>query len=255
MIGVPAVSARVSVLAGVFLLACQVASAGTLYPPATASHHHAAWRGHAERTRPKAAPARVAVNAPAVRLTAYQPELVAPPQTASALSPQVWRVSQIAVRNGDRDFIMIDKVHGRIILFSNGAPVFAAAALTGANVADRLPEDTLRKSYAQEYGMEYRVTPAGRFTVSPSYDESLGTTYDINEIQGKDWAIAIHRAAGAGNRLARLRSPSDQDKHITEGCINVEPETMQALARWLPRQGATPLYILPMDERLITNFF
>ncbi len=153
---------------------------------------------------------------------------------------------------------MIDKVHGRLVLFQNGAPVFVGPALTGLSLADRLPADALGKSYAEQTGERYRVTPAGRFTVSPDWDPTYGMVLDINEIQGRDWAIAIHQVPmgpRSGYRDARLRSPYDQDKHVTEGCVNVDASTMRQLSHFLPRQGGTPIYILPNDESLITKFF
>jgi|HubBroStandDraft_1064217.scaffolds.fasta_scaffold43352_2 hypothetical protein len=193
-----------------------------------------------------------------VRPLTYQPEFNTLGGTRPQLSYPAWRVSQIAARRGDRNFLMIDKAHGQIFLFQNGVPVFSGDALTGASLADRLPPDAMSKSFAQEQDVRYRVTPAGRFTVSPGYDRALGATLDINEIKGRDWTIAIHTVvlgARAGYRDARLRSPLDRDKHITEGCINVDADTMRQLARLVPRWGHMPLYILPNDERLITEMF
>ena len=43
-----------------------------------------------------------------------------------ALSAEAQRVSQIAERNGDHDFLMLDKAHGKIIAFQQGRPTFRA---------------------------------------------------------------------------------------------------------------------------------
>jgi hypothetical protein len=171
-----------------------------------------------------------------------------------ALSEAEWRVSQVAARNGDRDYLMVDKSRGRLIQFENGSPVFVSRALTGASLADRIPPEALNKSYAEQYDARFRVTPAGRFTVSHGFDHAVGATLDINEIKGRDWSIAIHSTESA-SRAARLRSPLDADKHITEGCVNVDASTMRRLAMLPARHGRIPLYILPMDERSITQFF
>lgn len=185
---------------------------------------------------------------------AFRPP-VAPPQAANALlSDAEWRVSEVAARHGDRDYLMVDKSRGRLIQFVNGIPVFVSPALTGASLADRIPADAFTKSFAQQYDTRFRVTPAGRFTVSHGFDRVVGATLDINEIKGRDWMIAIHSAGSAG-RYARLRSPLESDKHITEGCVNVDANTMRRLATLPARHGRIPLYILPMDERLITQFF
>ena len=182
-----------------------------------------------------------------------------PPSGSSAeMSPAARRVSQIAVRDGDRDFLMVDKVHGKILVFQNGAPTFTGAALTGEYPVDALPDDAYGKTSAEEHGLKYKVTPAGRFTVSKGSDPAYGTTLDINEIQGKDWDIAIHRVwlgAPAEHRDARLRSPGYEDKHITYGCIDVDSPTMQQILRRVTDDNETPIYILPQDDKLITTLF
>lgn len=175
-----------------------------------------------------------------------------------ALSPAALRVSQIADRRGDKDYLMLDKAHGRIIVFEQGRPTFAGAALTGENPADYLAPDAISKTFAEQKGLQYKITPAGRYTVSVGYDNNYGETLDVNEVQGKDWDIAIHKVwlgAPSEHRDARLRSSSDQDKHITYGCIDVDGPTMQHLLDRLPSEEATPLYILPVDETLIMKLF
>ena len=57
------------------------------------------------------------------------------------LSPQERLVSEFVDQNGDREFLMVDKIRGEILLFQNGQPVFAGAALTGASFADRMPSE------------------------------------------------------------------------------------------------------------------
>jgi hypothetical protein len=174
------------------------------------------------------------------------------------LSPAALRVSRIADRNGDRHFIMVDKARGKIMVFENGRPTFSRPALTGESLADQLPPDARSKPLAQQIGVKYKVTPAGRFTLTRAHDEVLGDTFDINELEGKDWRIAIHRV-WLGNRSqhrdARLLSANDQDKHVTEGCIDVDPGTIVQLFRLLPNSGKTAIYILPIDESLIATLF
>jgi hypothetical protein len=175
-----------------------------------------------------------------------------------ALSPEARRVSQIAERNGDRNYIMLDKAHGRIIAFERGRPTFSGAALTGEYPVDTILPDAFGKTFHESSTLKYKVTPAGRYTVSTGFDPAYGETLDVNEIQGKDWDIAIHKVwlgAPWEHRDARLRSASDQDKHITYGCIDVDGPTMKGLLDRLPDEDATPLYILPQDESLIIKFF
>src|SRR4051794_31071676 len=58
-----------------------------------------------------------------------------PSNVATTLSDAVHQVSKIAGQNGDKVFLVVDKVHGKIALFENGEVKFAAAALTGQNTA------------------------------------------------------------------------------------------------------------------------
>lgn len=174
------------------------------------------------------------------------------------LSDQEQDVSQMADARGDRNFLMVDKTLGKIILFENGEPIFAGAALTGASTADRLPPGALTEKFSRLNALDTKVTPAGRFTVSRGYDKDYGPLLDVNEIRGKDWGIAIHKVylgIPSEHRDARLRSPNEQDKHITFGCINVTPRTIQFLLRELARNRKTPLYILPEEETRTAAYF
>jgi len=284
-----------SVLAGVVLLVGHSASARLPYWAQVGSHHHKSWRGGVERPKfveratPRVIPARFVVrplpvvngpfysgpvesrpvesrpvesgpfysrpfDTPPVRLSAYQPTMTPPLYTQPMLSRAAWEVSQIATRNGDRVFLMMDKTRGKLFLFENGVPIFIAPALTGASQADQLPPDALGKTIAQGNDLRYRVTPAGRFTVSLGHDHFYGDTLDINEIKGRGWIIAIHLAPNA-NRDARLHTSGAEDKHVTEGCINVTADTIRQLVRLLAGRTRTPLYILPTDDREISRFF
>jgi len=245
-------------------VASPLASADTLE---MAFHHAAEWRlvqGHwVHTTRHVGRPPRIqpALDAPAyarppnVQTAFHQPS--PPADEELRLSPAALRVSRIAYWRGDRDFILVDKQHGVIILYMDGRPVFAGAALTGASLEDRLPPDALGKSLAEQIGVRYKVTPAGRYTANTAYDDSYGPVLDINEVHGRDWSLAIHSVVNVRtqNRTDRLRSASGGDKHITDGCVNVAADTMRQLTRFLPRARGIPVYILPMDDRLLTQLF
>jgi hypothetical protein len=174
------------------------------------------------------------------------------------LSSEAERVSQIAEQNGEKKFLMVDKVHGEIILFENARPVFSRPVLTGASMGDRVPPQVLSFSGTHPLTLEQKVTPAGRFTVTAEADPEYGRVWTLNEIHGKDWDFAIHQVymgLAAEHRDARLRSADIADHHITFGCINVEPSTIQVLLRHLPQKGKVPLYILPNDESLVAALF
>ncbi len=176
----------------------------------------------------------------------------------SGMSAEAVRVSQIAAQNGDRDYLLLDKAHGRIMAFQQGRLTFSGAALTGENPSDYLASDAFTKSFSEQKGLKYKVTPAGRYTVSVGFDPHYGQTLDVNEVQGTDWDIAIHKVwlgAPAEHRDLRLRTASYDDKHITYGCIDVDGPTMQGLLDRIPGDEKAVLYILPQDETLVTRFF
>jgi hypothetical protein len=174
-----------------------------------------------------------------------------PELPSDSLSAQERLGSQIAEQNKDGDFLMVDKPIGKIILFENGKPVFSSAALTGESKTDRLPPGALSKRFSQLGALEDKVTPAGRFTVSRDFDSNYGPLFDVNEIQGRDWTIAIHQVylgTPSERRAYRLQSPNHVDKHITHGCINVTMETIRFLMDRLPKNRRAVLYVLPHDQ-------
>jgi hypothetical protein len=190
-----------------------------------------------------------------ISLSYHAPEPVTPP----ILSEQESEVSQMADAKGDKNFLMVDKALGKIILFENGQPVFAGPALTGASMADRLPKSELTEKFDDLNAPNTKITPAGRFTVQRAYEKEVGgELFDVHEIRGKDWGIAIHPVylgIPSEHRDVRIMSPKAEDKHITFGCINVTPEAIRFLLRELPEKSATPLYILPADTSQTAAYF
>ncbi len=179
--------------------------------------------------------------------------------TPPTLSEQEREVSQMADEKGDKTFIMVDKTLGKIILFQNGQPVFTGPALTGASLADRLPKSELTEKFDDLNALDTKITPAGRYTLERGYDKEVGgDLFEVQEIRGKDWGIAIHPVylgIPSEHRDIRIMSPNEQDKHITFGCINVTPDAINFLLRELPEKGATPLYILPVDASQTATYF
>jgi hypothetical protein len=182
------------------------------------------------------------------------PPLASPP----VLSPVAEHVSQIAVQNGDQQFLMVDKIQGEIILFENGRPIFSGPVLTGAGMGDRVPPEVLTFSGTHPLTLEQKVTPSGRFTVTTELDPEYGRVWNLNEIHGKDWDFAIHQVflgIPSEHRDARLHSANAADRHVTFGCINVERSTIQTLWQHLLHKDKIPLYILPNDESLVAALF
>src|SRR6185312_6139617 len=118
------------------------------------------------------------------------------------------------------------------------SPVFAGPALTGASTADEIPKNELAEKFDALVAPKTKITPAGRYTVERGFDPEVGgPLFDIPEIRGKDWGIAIHQlylGIPSEHRDVRILSPRDADKHITYGCINITTATMHVLMRELP---------------------
>jgi hypothetical protein len=181
------------------------------------------------------------------------------PSTPPVLSDQESAAGEMANAHGDKTFLMVDKALGKIILFENGQPVFAGPALTGESTADQMPKTELKANFDTLNAADTKITPAGRYTVERGFDPEVGgPLFDIDEIRGKDWGIAIHQlylGIPSEHRDARILSPSDEDKHITFGCINVQTATLHLLMHELPVKGPIPLYILPEDASQTAAYF
>jgi hypothetical protein len=176
----------------------------------------------------------------------------------TGLTPAQWEVSQIAARDGDANYIMLDKARGEILMFRNGRPLFKASALTGESLADRLPPGALNTSFTHHPRLQDKVTPAGRYTVSEEPDAHYGPVLSVNEVQGKDWDIAVHKiflGFPQEHRAERLASSDGREKHITWGCIDVSGATIHRLVANLPNRDATPFYILPTNQTHLAAFF
>jgi hypothetical protein len=181
-----------------------------------------------------------------------------PPPEEIALTWQESSVSEFAARRGDSTFLMVDKRRGKIILFELGQPLYSGPALTGQSLTDALPTKAEGKTFDDLSSLPTKVTPAGRFSVRRHADPSYGTVFDVNEVKGVDWGIAIHKVylgTPSEHRAERIRSPSADVKHITYGCINVTPEFLRLLTRELPDGSVTPLYVLPVDETMTAAYF
>ena len=196
------------------------------------------------------------VSATVAGLTAHAGTAGMPSSPGPQLSDQQRAVSAIAIQNGDRRFLMLDKSRGELLLFVDGQPVFQGAALVGESRADEIPPYLFNKSFSVPAKLAEKVTPAGLYTVRREADPHYGTIFTINEIRGTDWDITIHRVAivPGEHRPERIRSPNAADRHITNGCVNVERATIGFLERNVtgPR---TSLYILPEDPGRIPVLF
>jgi hypothetical protein len=209
------------------------AAAGlALAAPATAAPPAAVWAG---------VQARAPANAPR-----------ATPQ----LSAETSRVLRWIAASGDNlelPFVIVDKVHARVMAFDrDGAPQGSAPALMGLGRGDVSPAGIGQRRLADITPAE-RITPAGRFIAS------LGNDLGEADILWVDYdnAISLHRVI-SGNRkdrrLERLASASVDDNRISYGCINVPPKFFEGVILPLFNRTNGIVYILP-EARPLSDVF
>ena len=153
----------------------------------------------------------------------------------------------------DLPFVIVDKVHARVLAFSADAKLLGSApALLGlAHGDDSVPGIGERK--IADIRPEERTTPAGRFVaemgVNNHGEDILWVDYDA--------AVSMHRVRAtnpAERRLERLASPSPADNRISYGCINLPAAFYDGVVKPLftPRNGI--VYVLP-ESRPVREFF
>ena len=172
------------------------------------------------------------------------------------VSPEVRKVAEWAARSDDhRDlpFLVVDKVHARVVAFDAEAHLVGSApALLGlAHGDDSVPGIGERK--IADIRPEERTTPAGRFAaemgVNAGGEDILWVDYDN--------AISMHRVRAnnpAERRLQRLASPSAADNRISYGCINLPVAFYEQVVKTLftPHNGI--VYVLP-ETRPVSAVF
>jgi len=195
--------------------------------------------------------------------SASPPEVLAPaaPQPRFAdfqgeiASKDTMRVADWIVAtgdNGERPFVIIDKINARVYLFDMHAQFQgAASALLGLGLGDDdVPGIGQRK--LSTISPKERTTPAGRFVASLGNDY----TQDILWID-YDLALSLHRVI-TGNvkdrRHQRLASTTALDNRISYGCINVPVAFYDKLI--MPAFDGTTgvVYILP-EKKAIEDVF
>lgn len=150
--------------------------------------------------------------------------------------------------NGERPFVIIDKINARVFLFDPDAKLQGAVpALLGLGRGDDSVAGIGQRKLATISPKE-RTTPAGRFVASLGND----FTQDILWVD-YDSALSLHRVITANpkdRRHQRLASASPLDNRISYGCINVPVAFYDKLI--LPAFTGTTgvVYILPETKRI-----
>ena len=151
--------------------------------------------------------------------------------------------------NGDRPFIVIDKVSAQLFVFDprtrmrRQAPVLIGIA-KGDHSMPGIGDLELSRIPVSE-----RTTPAGRFLAQ------FGPALDHEDVLWVDEpnAVSLHAVVTSNpreRRLARLQSATPDDNRITFGCINVDHEFYSKFIEPLYREGGGLVYILPESRPL-----
>lgn len=201
-----------------------------------------------------ACPQLVAASPPVISAPTDQPPKVADFQ-GETVSRDAKRVADWVVAtgdNGERPFVIIDKINARVYLFDMHAQFRgAAAALLGLGLGDDGVSGIGQRKLSTISPKE-RTTPAGRFIASLGNDytqDILWVDYDL--------ALSLHRVI-TGNakdrRRQRLASSTPLDNRISYGCINVPVDFYDKLI--MPAFNGTTgvVYILP-ETRMIEEVF
>lgn len=162
-------------------------------------------------------------------------------------SPEALHVANWVVDSADNQgtpFLIIDKVHARVMMFDAAGHLQGAApALLGlARGDDSAPGIGQRK--LSSIRPEERTTPAGRFIAS------LGRDLNGKEMLWVDYetAISLHPVAKgtpAERRSHRLDTPTPDDNRISYGCVNVPLKFYQSLVSPAFTGTSGIVYILP----------
>lgn len=155
--------------------------------------------------------------------------------------------------NGMQPFVVIDKVHTHVYVFSaDGRLVADTPVLLGYATGDDSVAGIGQRPIA-DVRPEERTTPAGRFVAEPGRN-SLGE--DVIWVD-YDAAVSMHRVRAtnpAERRLERLATPTVDDNRISYGCINVPVDFFDQTLSPLIRRARPVVYVLPEVKPLDAVF-
>ncbi len=171
-------------------------------------------------------------------------------------STEIRQMKQWVTDSGDNDrlpFILVDKVNARVYVFNSAGQLQGmAAALLGMARGDHSPPDIGDRSLS-EVAVQDRITPAGRFVSSLSYDMNDKQILVVDDAQ----ALSLHavvKGIPAERRAERLQSDTPLDNRISFGCINVPVQFFKNIVSPAFTRTNGIVYILPETSPLQTLF-
>ena len=172
---------------------------------------------------------------------------------ASDTAIQFWTWVIASHDNGDRPFLVIDKVDASVLAFDAQGQLlgFSPALLGIARGDDATPGVGDRE--LNEIGPAEKTTPAGRFParIGPAKGDQRVLWVDLHT------SVALHPVVTKNpreHRLQRLQSPTPKDNRITFGCINVPQAFYEHVVSPLFESAGGMVYILPEKKFLIEVF-
>lgn len=187
------------------------------------------------------------------RLTASLPQADFGAAHPSADARQVVDWIKASRDNQGAPFLVIDKKAATLYAFDAQARLRAASPiLLGVARGDDTVSGIGKRALA-DVKVQERTTPAGRFLAERGHN---GRGEDVVWID-YDAGVSIHRVLTtnpAEHRLARLASPSIEDKRISYGCVNVPVPFYEAQVRPMFAKQRAPVYVLPEVKRVAQVF-
>ncbi|HTD91462.1 MAG TPA: hypothetical protein VK663_12415 [Burkholderiales bacterium] len=146
-------------------------------------------------------------------------------------------------------FVIVDKKNARVYVFDANAKLRGASpVLLGSAVGDDTVAGIGSRPIDEVLPTE-RTTPAGRFVGERGYntrgEDVVWVDYDA--------AVSMHRVLTAHpeeKRLERLASPTNDDKRISYGCINVPVAFFEAYLQPTFAGHRAIVYVLPEIKAL-----
>lgn len=171
-------------------------------------------------------------------------------------STEIRQMKQWVIDSGDNGrlpFILIDKINARVYVFNSAGQLQGStAALLGSARGDySIPG--IGSLPLSEIGAQDRITPAGRFVSSLSYDMNDKQILVVDDAL----ALSLHpvvKGTPAERRAERLQSSTSQDNRISFGCINVPVQFFNNIVSPAFTRTNGIVYILPETSPLDSLF-
>ena len=150
---------------------------------------------------------------------------------------------------GRSAFLIVDKKDAKLYVFGPDAKLVSASPILLGLAKGDESEPGIGSRPLDQLRPEERTTPAGRFIGQRGHD---ARGEDVVWVDYES-AVAIHRVLTtnpAERRLQRLATPTNADKRISSGCINVPVVFYETYVRPIFANHRAIVYVLPEIKSL-----